>query len=171
MTLIIRATEEHSSQILKIGKTAWLETHGRSAKKEDIDLYINKHYTEDALKKELRDQENIYHIIYHNNEPAGFSKLILNKKPANLKLPNTASLDRIYLSKDFHGKRLGLELFTFNRDYAQKEKQTGIWLATWIENSKAIGFYSKIGFEIVGKYDFQISARHSNPNYIMFLSF
>lgn len=171
MTSIIRATEKHSSLILQIGQEAWVEAHGHSAPKKDIDHYLSKNYTEDALKDQLLDKNNIYHIIYYNNEPAGFSKLILNKPNANLKSQKVASLDRIYLSKNFQGKGLGLELLNFNLEYAKNHLQTGIWLATWIENNKAISFYKKNGFAIVGKYDFPISNRHVNPNHIMFLNY
>jgi len=46
-----------------------------------------------------------------------------------------------------------------------------MWLFVWTENHKAINFYKKAGFKIVGQHDFQISATHSNPNHQMLLTF
>ena len=54
---------------------------------------------------------------------------------------------------------------------SKKKQQKGIWLAVWVENKRAIKFYQKAGFKIVGKYDFQISKTHSNPNHIMYLKY
>ena len=59
----------------------------------------------------------------------------------------------------------------FRSKLAQEKKQSGIWLEVWIENFRAIKFYKKVGFEIVGKANFTVSETHSNPNYIMFLEF
>lgn len=171
MTSIIRATIEHSSIILNIGKQAWVDAHGHSASKEDIDTYLSKNYTEGAIIDQLSNDNNLYHIIFHNNQPAGFSKVILNKPNTNVTAQDISVLDRIYLLNSFQGLKLGSKLLAFNIDLAKENAQSGIWLAAWIENKKAISFYKKRGFEIVGKYDFPISSTHVNPNHIMYLSF
>ena len=102
---------------------------------------------------------------------AGFSKIVLNIPNTNIENANITKLDRFYLLKAFYGKKLGAELFDFNVKLAKKKEQKGIWLAVWVENLRAFNFYSKSGFKIVGKYDFQISSSHSNPNHIMYLTF
>ena len=80
-------------------------------------------------------------------------------------------MSRLYLLKDFFGLQLGKELFNFNIAFSKQHNQQGIWLAVWIENEHAINFYKKRGFNIIGKYDFRISATHTNPNHIMFLEY
>ena len=82
-----------------------------------------------------------------------------------------AKLDRLYLLQEHYGKKLGYQLMDFNLQLARRENQEGIWLYTWIENHRAISFYQKFGFEIVGEADFKISENHVNPNHIMFLDF
>jgi ribosomal protein S18 acetylase RimI-like enzyme len=57
----------------------------------------------------------------------------------------------------------------FNSELTKKNNQQGIWLEVWIENFRAIKFYKKMGFTIVGKANFRVSKTHSNPNYIMYL--
>ena len=73
--------------------------------------------------------------------------------------------------EEFHSLKLGLELFNFNLNESVKHKQAGMWLFVWTENHKAINFYKKAGFKIVGQHDFQISATHSNPNHQMLLTY
>ena len=80
-------------------------------------------------------------------------------------------MSRLYLLKDFYGQNLGKILFDFNIEFSKQYNQTGIWLAVWIENDKAIKFYTKMGFTIVGSYDFRISATHTNPNHILYLEY
>ena len=65
MTSIIKANENHSHLLSEIAKITFIESHGHSAKLEDINTYVAEKYNEAILKNELQNSENIYHIIYH----------------------------------------------------------------------------------------------------------
>jgi ribosomal protein S18 acetylase RimI-like enzyme len=47
--------------------------------------------------------------------------------------------------------------------------EAGVWLYVWKENHRAVAFYQKMGFEIVGEGLFKISETHYNPNHVMYL--
>jgi diamine N-acetyltransferase len=102
---------------------------------------------------------------------AGFSKINLNATHSNIAGENATKLDRIYLLKEYQGLKLGFELLKFNIDFSKNNNQSGIWLFTWTGNTKAIDFYHKIGFEIIGSHDFYVAQTHYNPNYQMYLNF
>ncbi len=170
MKLIVRATEDDSHLLSELAKRTFIESHGHSATALEIDAYISKAYDADALTTELRNQENKYIIIYKNNQPAGYSKIILNCPYENSKIENLAKMDRFYLLKDFYGQNLGSELFNFNINFIKENKQSGMWLYVWKENKRAVNFYLKQGFTIIGTHDFMISETHSNPNHQMLLS-
>ena len=171
MIVIIKATLKHSNLIVALGKQSFIESHGNSASVNDINNFISKVYSKKAIKKELNNTDFFYYIIYFKNKPAGFSKIEFNVANLNIEEINATKLDRIYLLQEFHDLGLGSKLFDFNISLARKNNQRGIWLATWIENRKAIKFYTIKGFKIVGKYDFKIAENHSNPNHIMYLEF
>ncbi len=171
MVKIVKAEIEHAALIAEIGEKTFWESHGISASKADINAFVSKKYTKEVLVKELENKKNIYHLIYYNSKPAGFSKIVLNAPNNNIKSKNVTKLDRFYLLKAFYGQKLGLKLFDFNVELSKNNQQVGIWLAVWIENQRAINFYQKAGFKIVGEYDFQISPTHSNPNHIMYLKY
>jgi ribosomal protein S18 acetylase RimI-like enzyme len=169
MTSIVKANKNDSRLLSEIAKLTFIESHGSSAKSEDINLYISEKYSEDIFKKELSDKKNTYHIIYHNNHVAGYSNIILNSTYTNSEIENIAKLDRLYLLKEFYNLKLGLDLFEFNINLAKQNNQKGIWLFVWKENQRAVKFYTKSGFIIIGSHDFKISETHSNPNHQMFL--
>lgn len=152
-----------------IGRISFIESHGSSADKADIAAYVNENYTYDVFKKEIRDPENIYHIVYFKKQPAGYSKIIYNVGHANITVENVTKLDRIYLLKEFYGLKLGYELFKFNIELSKKNGQAGMWLFVWKENHRAVNFYKKTGFKIIGSHDFKLSETHSNPNHQMLL--
>ena len=169
MTTIRKATINDASLIATIGKRSFLESHGHSAPAQDIDAYVSRKYTPSAIEQELADTRNIYHIVLHNGQLAGYSKIILNMPSQYINAANIACLDRIYLLKDFYDLKLGAQLLQYNIALAKQAEQIGMWLYTWTENTRAVRFYTKAGFEIVGSADFSISPTHANPNHVMFL--
>lgn len=171
MIKIVKAGIEHSELIAEIGKISFFESHGNSASAENINSFISKTYNKDAIFKEFEDAKTQYHILYVNDKVAGFSKIELSTSNNDINELDVTKLDRIYLLKEFYGQGLGSNLFDFNIQLSKKQNQKGIWLAVWVENQRAIKFYTKIGFKIVGKYDFKISETRSNPNHIMFLKY
>lgn len=78
MTSIVIAGEKDAALLSGIAKETFLESHGNSAKAEDINNYVAENYSEDILKQELNDPKNLYHIIYHDKLPAGYSKIIFD---------------------------------------------------------------------------------------------
>lgn len=171
MTSIVKAKGEDFQLLADIGKISYIESHGSSAKAADINMYLNEKYNYKVFKDELRDVNNIYHIIYHDNQPAGYSKIILNTPHSDIPIKNVTKLERLYLLKEFYGLKSGFELFNLNLELSKASNQAGMWLFVWKENHRAISFYKKMEFEIIGSYDFKLTETHSNPNHFMFLKY
>ncbi len=168
---ILRISKNDADLLSRLAIQSFIESHGHSASPEEIRNYYTQYYNEQALAEELTEAKNIFHIIYYDGKPAGFSKLILNCALTEISLENVAKLERIYLLQEFHDLKLGWKLFEFNRKLAESNGQNGMWLYVWKENSQALNFYKKAGFKIIGNYDFRISPTHINPNHVMILQF
>ncbi len=171
MIHIVKATINDCNLLTRTSKQCFLESHGNSASKEDIESFTTKNYSEKAFNNELQNLEHKYHIIYVDNEVVGYSKIVLDAPNENIQEQHVTKLDRLYLLKAFYGQNLGRELLEFNIELSKIKLQKGVWLAVWVENFRAINFYEKMGFKIVGEYNFKISETHSNPNHIMYLEY
>ncbi|HEX8561936.1 MAG TPA: GNAT family N-acetyltransferase [Flavobacterium sp.] len=171
MVSIIKATADNYQSISKIGNISVAEAHRGSCPDEDLNDYLQRNYNDEAIFREIGDPDNLYNIIYYDKTAIGFSKLILNAKHANISEENVAKLDRIYLLNEFQGLKLGYELLRYNVDLAKLNDQAGIWLYTWIGNEKAIRFYAKCGFKIIGSHRFYVTETSSNVNHQVFLEF
>lgn len=168
---IIRATEKDSCLLSDIAKQTLLESHANSPAAAGLNKYVEVNYNEAVLKAELSDEKNIYHIIYHNDEAAGYSKIIFDTPFAQSEIKNITKLERLYLLKHFYDLKLGQQLFSYNVELTKANGQAGIWLYTWKGNVRAINFYKKNGFIINGSYNFEITKDLINPNHQMFLKF
>ena len=169
MIHIRRATPEDTNTIAYIGRITVEEAHRDSCSAEDMQTFLDANYTTDAIRKELEDNNNIYHLVFWNEQPAGFSKIILDAHHDNLPNEHTTKLDRIYLLKQYYDLKLGHQLLQHNVALSRLAGQTGMWLFTWQGNERAVNFYKKAGFIIIGTHNFKISATHYNPNFHMLL--
>ncbi|MCX7549444.1 GNAT family N-acetyltransferase [Xanthomarina sp. F2636L] len=169
MTTIEKATIKDAELLSIIGRQTFIESHGKSAARKDILNYVESKFTKVIFGTELKDKNNVFHLLNYNQKPIGYSKIIYNVPQDNIQFKNVTKLERLYILEEFHHLKLGLELFNFNIELSKNHNQAGMWLFTWIENYKAINFYKKAGFTIIGSYDFKISDTHSNPNHQMLL--
>lgn len=169
MTTILTATLIDARLLVELGSKTFMESHGHCASKKDVEKYVSEKFSLGAFERELKISNNYFYIIYHDEKPVGYSKIVLNVPHANIPFGNATKLERLYVLEEYHHLKLGWELFKFNLNVSKSHNQLGLWLYTWVENHKAIRFYKKAGFEIVGEYDFRISETHSNPNHQMLL--
>lgn len=171
MTSIVKADVTDFELLADIGRQTFIESHGHSAPACDIEAYVTEKYSSDSFKKELENENNIYYALFHNKKPAGYSKIILNSSHANIPFLNVTKLERLYLLRDFYDLKLGLALFNHNVQLSKLNGQDGMWLFAWKDNDRAVNFYIKNGFEIIGSCNFKISEDHSNPNHQMLLKY
>ncbi|MBC8753841.1 GNAT family N-acetyltransferase [Kordia sp. YSTF-M3] len=168
---IRKATIEDCELIATIGKTTFLETYLVNTPKAAVEAFIEKAFAMDTLTKELRNPAIHYYIIYHSTKVAGYSKIELNIPNQNIDAAQITKLDRFYVLKEFHGQNVGAQLFNHTIVASKKLQQHGIWLYVWIENKRAINFYTKNNFKVVGYYDFVLSETRSNPNDVLYLEY
>jgi diamine N-acetyltransferase len=171
MTRIIRATIDDAELLAHVARESFLQSHGHSADPETVNAYVNDKFSLSAMQKELADPKNIYAIIYSDDQPAGYSKVVFDASHPAIEAKNVTKLDRIYLLENFIHHKLGAELLQFNIGLSKNHNQAGMWLFVWKENPRAYMFYLRAGFEVIGSYDFKLSPTHANPNHHMLLMY
>jgi ribosomal protein S18 acetylase RimI-like enzyme len=169
MIRIEKASPDDHQLIAELGRITFIESHGSSASADDIAAYVAAKYTPEAVKTDIANQDHLYYIVYYGDQAAGYSKIILNCGHPEINQNPVAKLDRIYILREYYDKKIGLELLQFNVDFVKQARQVGIWLYVWTENQRAVKFYLRNGFTVIGSHDFPISATHSNPNYRLYL--
>lgn len=171
MIQIQKATLNDAKILTEVGFKSFKSAHGHSAPKKDIEQYMSQNFNETTFTKELSVEKNQFYILSYDEVVVGYTLVIFNQKDTQIIVENCAYLSRIYLLEEYYGLGLGKKLFDFIKTLCQQNNQNGIWLRVWVENQRAIQFYKKLGFEIIGKSDYHISETHSNPNHNMLLKF
>ena len=78
MISIVQLTSPDATLLATIGGITLLQSHGHSAPAEVMQAYVDKSFSEEACLAELMDGHNIFHAIFYNDQPAGYSKIVFN---------------------------------------------------------------------------------------------
>jgi ribosomal protein S18 acetylase RimI-like enzyme len=171
MVSIIRLTPSDATLLATIGGTTLIESHGHSAPAQVMQEYVDKSFSTETCLAELMDGNNIFHAVFYNNEPAGYSKIVFDCPHPALPLQPVTKLERLYLLNQFYDLKLGHQLLQQAIDLSSAQGEQGMWLNVWKENERAIRFYQKQGFETVGESEFVLTPTHANPNWVMLLRY
>jgi ribosomal protein S18 acetylase RimI-like enzyme len=127
---------------------------------DDIQSYIRESFSTERLCIELTNPSNLF-LLAHLAEadpPLGYAKLRTGTSEAGVKGPNPVELHRIYVDKSAIGSGVGAALMQASLDAARRSGHKTLWLGVWERNERAISFYRRWGFEVVGRHVFRLGS-------------
>ncbi len=155
---IAKATDIEVLAIL--GRITWAESHGHYIDdKNDLSKYLDKNFSVLKMKQDINNPDHLFLIIYVDDLPVGYAKLVLNAMNENLASQNSCRLERIFIQKEFIPLKIGQQLLAFAEEKARELAFNEMWLSVYIKNKRAIRFYEKNGFKNVGELNFIVNEK------------
>ncbi|MEW7280420.1 GNAT family N-acetyltransferase [Aquimarina sp. 2201CG1-2-11] len=143
-----------------LGRLTWAESHGHYIEdKNDVSKYLNENFSVFKTKQNVNNPKQIFYIIYVDDLPVGYAKLVLDASNENITSPNSCQLERIFILNDFIPLKIGQRLLTFVEKQAKKMQLDTMWLTVYIENNRAIRFYERNEFKNVGELNFIVNGK------------
>ena len=151
-----RITLDDLEKLQKIGRATFEETFSESNSEENMKSYLEEGFSKEKLTAELiaTDSESYFALL--NEEVIGYLKVNFGASQTELKDNKALEIERIYVSKAFHGKSVGQLLYDKAIEIAKEKGSEYIWLGVWEENPRAIRFYKKNGFVEFDKHIFKL---------------
>ncbi len=143
---IIQINNSHIDALQQIGRQTFDETFSESNSAENMAKYLEEAYSYEKLSTELNDPNSFFYFAMYDQIVVGYLKLNKGGSQTELKHNNALEIERIYVLKDFHGKKVGQLLFDKAIKIAKELQVAYVWLGVWENNKRAIQFYSKNGF-------------------------
>lgn len=153
---IEKAGPEDVHVILGLAKRTFVETYSEHNDPENMELYVQESFTEEAITRELGDQHARFFVAYLDGEPVGFAKLRDDRQAKTMEEARALEVQRIYILKEYQGYNAGKALMEKIKAVAKAERYQTIWLQVWQRNSKAIRFYQHAGFVVYETTSFQL---------------
>ncbi len=158
MSIRIRTgTINDIDNISYLGRKTFNQTFGHLFKDpNDLKQYLETTFSMEKLKSSIVKPENVYWIVFYNSLPVGYAKIKLRTSTSFVVSTKGCKLQKIYILKEYLSKGIGTELQNLIFDTARKNYSEYIWLSVLKSNEKAVNFYKKEKYEIVGEHPFSI---------------
>ena len=160
MIKIKTAKKADAAVLALIGRLTWAESHGHYIEdKNDVLKYLNENFSVFKTTQDLSNPKQLFYIIYVDDLPVGYAKLVVNASNENIASQNSCQLQRIFILNDFIPLKVGQQLLTFVEEQIKKMQLDTMWLTVYIKNKRAIRFYERNEFKNVGELNFTVNGK------------
>lgn len=149
-----RVTLNDIAQLQHIGRTTFYETFAPDNSEENMKKYLEEGFSVDKLSSELKDKNAEFYFAVLDHQIIGYLKLNFGSSQTEIKDDKGMEIERIYVLKEFHGKKVGQVLYEKAIQIARQKNANYVWLGVWEKNPRAISFYKKNGFIEFGQHTF-----------------
>lgn len=153
---IRKAKKDDVSLIANLSWQTFFDTYSQYNTKEDMEIFLDKNFSKQAVGKELQDEKNMFLLAYIKREVVGYVKLSESAAPKEIDAFDCIEISRLYSVKNKIGSGIGKELMQHCIKLARSKNKEVLWLCVWSQNQRAIQFYRKFGFEKFGDYTFML---------------
>lgn len=140
----------------EFAKEKFIATFGHLYHPDDLKEFLNQKYNTKIMEETINNKANFIKIALYDNSIIGY---ILGG-PMGLPFENAHSkayeLQRLYVDEIAKGTGLAKLLYQSLLHHTKTLNAPELYLGVWAENHRALKFYSNLGFEIVGKYLYQV---------------
>lgn len=140
----------------KISRQTYLDAFSGENSPENMRAYLDSSLSEEKLLEELKEPKSEFYFAEMNHKTIGYFKINFGDAQTDLLDPNAMELERIYVVKEFQGKKIGQELLNKALEIAKKNQMDYLWLGVWEKNQGAIRFYERNGFSVTGSHPFRM---------------
>ena len=151
------AQEKDTADLVQLSSSSFRNAFEANNTKSDIDLYIKTNFSHAQLQSQILDRNNVFLLLFAEEQesPVGYAKLRVGPAEACVNVENPIEIERLYLDAAAIGKRLGSVLMQACLAEAKARGYQSVWLGVWEHNDRAIAFYKRWEFELVGTHPFQ----------------
>lgn len=143
-------------ELQNIGKLTFAETFSSGNSAENLREYLESGFSTEKLTAELTDQNAEFYFAELDGKTIGYLKVNIGQSQTEIKDNNSLEIERIYVLKEFHGKKVGQILYNKAIELAKEKNVKYVWLGVWEENPRAFRFYEKNGFKAFDKHVFKL---------------
>ncbi|NJY62852.1 GNAT family N-acetyltransferase [Salinimicrobium sp. CDJ15-81-2] len=153
---IRKVTINDLDTLQQIGEQTFRDTFVADNDPDDIQEYLEQELSVEKIGTELADENSEFYFALSGEQVIGYLKVNFGAAQTEIKDDNALEIERIYVLKEFLGKKVGKLLFDQALEIGKQRKLDFVWLGVWENNIRAIQFYRKNGFVEFDKHIFRL---------------
>ena len=161
---IRNATVEDAEAIAHLSAQTFRDTFATDSNATDIDLYLKAAFSIQQVEAELASDSSTFLLAYVKDSGSfvGYAKIRVGRKEPCVIALNPIEIERLYVDKAAIGQGVGAKLMQACLKKADSQGCDVVWLGVWEHNHRAIGFYKKWNFSVVGSHVFKLGTDEQN---------
>jgi diamine N-acetyltransferase len=157
-----RASPADAASLAAFAAAAFSDTFGAQNRPEDMAAYLAEAFGEPLQRAELIDPRCTVFLAERDGEIVGYAMLRDGAAPPCVSDASAIEIARLYAGQRWIGAGIGALLMQRCLVEAASRGRRTIWLGVWERNVRAIGFYQRWHFTIVGSQAFQLGSDRQN---------
>ena len=150
------AIPSDAASLAVIAERTFRETFAADNSEENMNLHCAQNFQAEIQSREISDPQFITLLAEDAGTLVGFAQLRLAQSTSCVPSVRPAELHRIYVASGWHGRGVAHDLMRKAIGAAAQAGSDCVWLGVWDRNLKAVAFYRKHGFRIVGDHPFML---------------
>jgi GNAT superfamily N-acetyltransferase len=161
-TLSIRFAElDDINAIGFLAQQIWPDAYGHILSSEQLQYMLGLFYSPAALRRLMQEDKHRFLMVEEEEEPIGFASW------SSLLDPGVYKLQKLYVLSGRQGKGMGKAILNFIYEDIKGARALRVNVN---RHNKALQFYEKMGFSIIGEEDIDIGNNYFMNDYVMELT-
>jgi GNAT superfamily N-acetyltransferase len=157
--IAVRIADLNDAELLaRLGAETFAQAFAAANTADDMATYLTASFSPRLQAEELKHPRTSFLIAEVSGRPAGYAKLEISDPPACVSATSAVELVRFYVDASWHGRGVSHHLMKEALGFAAGAGHDVMWLGVWRRNERAIAFYRKWAFEIVGDKTFLLGS-------------
>jgi ribosomal protein S18 acetylase RimI-like enzyme len=155
LATIRRAQTGDATALATLAERTFREAFTAGADPDDMALHCAARFGPGIQAREIDDPDWVTIVADEGGELIGFAQLRLGATKDCVAADRPSELHRIYVVREWHGRGIARRIMEAVMAAAVAAGSDRMWLGVWEENPRALAFYRKYGFVVVGEHHFR----------------
>jgi diamine N-acetyltransferase len=154
---MIRIAEEHDAQALSmLAERTFRDAFAESNTAANMQLHCTASYGHALQLAEIRDSSRETWVAESDSGLIAYVQLRLEAATPLISDERPVEIERFYVDASHHRTGLAQQLMAHVLTRAKAAGSATLWLGVWERNARALAFYRKCGFDVVGEHTFRL---------------
>jgi len=154
MATIRRAEPADAAALATLAERIFRDTFASTNDPADVELHCARNFGLAVQLREITDPNLVTIVSEHGDDLIGFAQVRIASRIECVLAKHPTELCRFYVSQRWHGLGVAHELMNAVLATVSDLASDRLWLGVWERNDRALRFYQKFGFAVVGDHAF-----------------
>jgi ribosomal protein S18 acetylase RimI-like enzyme len=158
---IRRCGPDDAGAIASLGARLFVQAYGPTHPEPELSRYLGKAYSVETIADAIeREGSSVFVTEDSHGDAVAYAHMCETVEfPSGVDSRRAVEIVRFYVDGAVQGRGVGAALMNHCCEQAKRSGADTLWLQTWTQAPWAIGFYRRMGFEVVGRKPFYFGER------------